>query len=662
MPTADRSEDRCVRRARHPRRCRRSRRSRWTSGRVALALLLAAALAPTHALAASSQSDPRKLKRLSLEELMALDVTSVSKRSEPLSGAAAAITVLTADDIRRSGAVTLPQLLRLATGLSVARFDSRTYAISARGFNITTANKLLVLIDGRSVYTPLFSGVFWDAQDVFLGDVERVEVIRGPGAALWGANAVNGVINVITKRAQDTQGGVAGGGGGTETRAVGGARWGGRLAGGQAWRTYLKYRYEDGLAFADGSDARDPLRRGQGGFRLDGTRGEREVYNFEGDLYSGLIGHAVFDDTDIHGGNLVGHWTRKLAGGSELALQAWYDHTYRRVPAQFEESRDTVDVEAQHRVTLGKHEVLWGGGYRVSTDDVGTSALVTWVPRSRTLELFSLFAQDEIALQEHLHLTLASRFEVDDYSGFQAQPTVRLAWTPSPRQTVWGAVSRAVRTPTRIDTDVRFTNPASGAVIIAGSEDFRAEEVVAFELGWRVQPERRVSFDLALFHNSYDDLRSQEPTPGTIFPFVLANNLNAETAGLELAVRYQMLPWWRWYADVVVFDKDLSFDPGSHDPTGGLGEGNDPRQQYQLRSSLDLPGRLELDAVLRRIGELPSPRVPAYTELDLRLGWRARPDLDFTLVGRNLLAPQHLEFGSLEEAERSLSGRVSWRF
>ncbi|HYO16684.1 MAG TPA: TonB-dependent receptor [Thermoanaerobaculia bacterium] len=632
---------------------------------VALLVLLAVLASRAHAQdeAEIASSD---LKNLSIEELMEIDVTSVSRRSERLVEAAAAITVLTNDEIRRSGATSLPEALRLANGLHVARFDSRTWAISARGFNISTANKMLVLIDGRSVYTPLFSGVFWDVQDVLLDDIERIEIIRGPGATLWGANAVNGVINIITRSARDTQGGLVTLGTGTEDRGLAAARYGGVLGERTSYRGYAKYHYIDALALSRGGSAEDPLRRAQGGFRVDSQISDRDALTFQGDVYEGVIGELTRSDTDVDGGNLLGHWTRQLSGESALELQVYWDRTHRRVPGQFEEDRDTLDLDFQHRLPLGtRHDLVWGLGYRVSRDDIVNAPLITWVPDSDTQELFSAFAQDEISLMgDRLRLTLGSKLEANESTGLEVQPSVRAAWTPDSRQTLWGAISRAVRTPTRIDEDVRFLLP-NGSVLIQGSRDFESEDLLAYELGYRYQPASGLSLDLATFYNVYDDLRTQEPpASGAPFPITLGNNLNAETWGIELRSNFRVTPWWRGHAAYAWFRKDFSFDPGSRDPTGGTAEGNDPEHRFLLRSSIDLPRNLELDAWLRYVDSLPQPFIPAYTELDLRFGWRVNDRLDLSLVGQNLLHERHPEFFTTipKEVQRGVYGKATWRW
>jgi len=632
-----------------------------------LPLIISEAGVATAAVAQEGQlAQSSRLKGLSIEELMEVDVTSVSRRSEPVSGAAAAIVLITGEDIRRTGASNLPDALRIAAGLHVAQADGSTWAISARGFNITTANKLLVLIDGRTVYTPLFSGVFWDVQDVMLEDIDRIEIIRGPGATLWGANAVNGVINILTKSASDTQGALVSLGGGTEERALASFRQGGKLGEGTAYRAYGKYSYRDSLAFANGDSARDPLRRGQAGFRVDRSDRGSGALTLQGDAYHGLAGQRVITraDTDLDGANLLGRWTHTYAANSGSDIQVYYDYTHRRIPLWFEERRHTLDVDYQHRQPVGaRQDLVWGAGYRVTHDQVGNSQGVSFLPESRTQNLFSAFAQDELSLESHLRLTVGTKVEHNASTGFEVQPSVRLAWVPNERRTLWAAISRAVRTPTRLDEELTFYD-VEGRPFLTGSHDFKPESLLAYEIGYRLQPRTGVQIDLATFYNVYDNLRTVEADPGQ--PQVIANGLNAETWGAELRASWQATSWWRLHAGYAYFDKQLRLDPGSTDPSGGRSEGNDPRNRFVLRSLIDLPGGFEFDGTVRYVARLPAPVVPAYTELDLRLGWQASDRLEFSLVGQNLLHARHPEFGApsprRQEVERGAYGKVTWRF
>jgi iron complex outermembrane receptor protein len=639
------------------------------TGRHAAVVLLLVFLLPAAAIAASAPSD---LKKLSIEELMEIDVTSVSKRSERLSQAAAAVIVITQDEIRRSGATSLPEALRLVNSLHVARQTQRAWAVSARGFNLTTANKMLVLIDGRSVYTPLFSGVFWDVQDTLLEDVERIEVIRGAGATLWGANAVNGVINIITKTAADTQGGLVTAGAGDEERGFGGVRWGGSFGGGTGeksgqYRVYGKYFDRDPMVLADDSSARDDMQMTQGGFRADWKNSAADSFTVQGDAYGGTVGETTRDDTDLDGGNLLGRWSRTTSERSGLDLQVYWDRTHRRIPDLFEEHLDILDLDFQHRLPLAeRHDLVWGFGYRWHRDEVGNSPVIGFFPPRRSFGLASAFAQDEISLLgDRLDVTVGTKVEHNESTGLEVQPSLRAAWKPNDRHTVWGAVSRAVRTPTRIDEDVIAFGPG-GIHLAEGSRDFESEELLAWELGYRIQPNPELLFDVAAFYNVYDHLRSQEPPPNAPIPLVLLNKLNAETWGAELRMNAQPRQGFRLQAAYARLEKRFSLDPGSRDPLGGSGEGNDPEDRFSFRSSLDLPSNLELDAALRYVGSLPQPRVDDYTELDVRLGWRALEALELSLAGRNLLHSSHEEFGPAsplrEEVERSVYGKVTWRF
>jgi iron complex outermembrane recepter protein len=611
-----------------------------------------------------------RLKQMSLEELMELQVTSASKFPQLASEVPAAIRVIRQDELRRAGVRTLPEALRLATGLHVARFDSRTWAISARGLNSQTANKLLVLIDGRSVYTPLFSGVFWDVQNYLIRDIDRIEVIRGPGAAVWGSNAVNGVVNVVTKSAAETQGGLAVAGAGTEHRGFGELRWGGGIGdagplGNGHYRVYGKAESRDGLVFSDGRDARDDLRFGQGGFRADFAPGADTRVTLQGDLYGGEIGHPTLDDTEVDGGNLGVRWERDLSERSDVQVHAYYDRTYRKVPAQFEETRSTVDLNAQHYWRGRRHELVWGGAYRSSRDRVTDSPIFDWEPNRRTVWIASLFVQDQIVLAPEWRLTLGARVEDQSTMDLELQPSLRLAWAPGANELLWAAVSRAVRAPTRIDRDVRV--PGEPPFVVVGSRDFEPEEVIAYELGYRYLPRTDLVFGVNAFYNDYDELRSQEPTPGAPggLPLVLGNRLEAETYGVELSGRLDVSPRVHLFTGLTWLETDLHLEPGSGDPTGGAPEANDPDFHGFLRLDLDLARGFELGATLRHVGALPAPEIPAYTELDLRLGWRPRQRLELAVVGQNLLDGHHPEFGnptSREEVERGIYGEVVWHF
>jgi iron complex outermembrane receptor protein len=636
--------------------------SRGAKGILVLWMTAALALAAPTAEAARQQDRAERLKRLSMEELLEIQVTSATKFPRRAAETPAAISVISQDDLRRSGVRTLADALRLATGVHVAQFDSRSWAISARGLSSLTANKLLVMIDGRSVYTPLFSGVFWEVQNYPLEDIDRIEVIRGPGAALWGANAVNGVINIVTAEAAATQGGLAVARTGSEQPVYGVLRWGGEIGRGH-YRLYGQYDDRDGLVFADGRDANDDFNVAQTGFRADFETGPAGVLTLQGDAYEGEIGHPVRETTDVDGANLGARWRRDLGTAGDLEVRAYYDHTYRRVPAQFEETRQTYDLELQHHFRRGRHELVWGGGYRSSDDNVTSTEVIGWVPSEDTIWIANLFAQDEIELSPELRLTLGTKLEEQSYMDLEVQPSVRLAWQPRPGELLWGAVSRAVRAPTRIDLHVRV--PGEPPFLAVGNPDFQPEEVIAYELGFKSVRRPELPFSIAAFYNVYDDLRSQEPSPGGGLPFVLGNRLEGETYGTELTARVDPAPGFRLRGSITWLETDLRFEPGSGDPTGGRSEANDPSFHGFLRADLDLPRNVILGAWLRYVDDLPAPAVPGYFELDLRLAWRPREAIELSLVGQNLLHDRHPEFGSpesREEIERGVYGEVVWRF
>src|SRR5438093_1602625 len=533
------------------------------------------------------------LADLSIEELSNIQITSVSRHAERLSDAPASVFVITAEDIRRSGATRLAEALRLAPNLEVARINASSYAISARGFNQPSAiaNKLLVLIDGRTVYTPLFSGVFWDAQDVMLEDVERIEVISGPGATLWGANAVNGVINVITRRASDTEGAFAYGRAGDLERGVG-ARYGGAMGSAGAYRVYGRFFDVFNTSRVSGATASDGWSKGQVGFRTDwGTAANG--FTLQGDAYRGSLDQAIGDDTSISGNNLLGRWNRDLAGWGQLQVQSYFEHTERDIPGTFAERLNIFDVEFQHGLrAIGAHRLTWGGGYRYGDDRVSNSAVVAFLPANRGLRWANVFAQDEFALEENLRLTLGAKFENNYYTGTEPLPSARLAWKFQPQRLVWGAVSRALRAPSRIDRDLfTIVQLPAGLTPLNGGPDFVSEVVKVFEIGYRDQPLPQATYSISLFHNIYDKLRSVEPAPGG--GVVLGNKMEGTGDGLEAWGSYQAARSWRLSAGAFFQRQRLRLKPDSGDTLGVSAAGNDPAHQWLLRSSFDLPNRTE---------------------------------------------------------------------
>ena len=639
-------------------------------------------------------ADVAALKGLPLEEILKVQIWTASRKDETAVQTAAAVSVITQEDLRRSGVTSIPEALRLSPGMHVARISSHEWAVSARGFLAGAGNKLQVLIDGRSVYTPLFSGVFWDVQDTMLEDIDRIEVVRGPGATLWGANAVNGVVNVMTRDARDTQGTLITSGGGTEERAFAGIRYGGKISDDTHYRVYAKGFDRDSFALANGDSAWDDWQKAQGGFRSDWDMTDQARLTLQGDAYAARIrdnrvilqpvvpfARLEHPKTDVKGANLLGRWRRELSTVSDLQLQAYYDYSTRDIPDVFGENRHTFDFDFQHRFPFAsRHDVVWGAGYDVTTDDVENTYTIFWEPSSRTINVFSGFIQDEITvIDDRLRVTLGTKLEHNDYSGFEYQPSGRLAWTPTKNQTVWGAVSRAVRTPSRFDADLRFrvlrrdpALPAGSYFELRGTDEFDPEELVSFELGYRTQPHRRLSLDLTAYYHVYDNLRSLEFGPQetagafSVTPVTFGNKLRGITYGGSLALGYQLTEYWRWNAGYTLLLKDLDMSPTSTDPTGGTGEGNDPTHEFFIRSLVDLPAGFEFDATLRYVDNLPEPFVPSYLVMDLHLGWRPTKNWEIAIIGQNLLDNQHPEFGApgplREEVEHSVYGKVTWRF
>lgn len=626
------------------------------------------------------------LKQLSMEELMNIEVTSVSRHAEKLLDAASAIQVITGDDIRRSGALTIPEALRLADNLDVAQKNSHDWGISARGFNTELANKLLVMIDGRTVYTPLFSGVIWNAQDYLLEDLDRIEVLSGPGGTLWGANAVNGVINISTKSAKATQGFYAEGGAGSELPGFAGARYGGTLAPNVYFRVYGKYIDQGNSRYPSGAGATDDWHRGQGGFRIDGQAPADNAFTVQGDLYRERDGALAGGQNEIRGGNLLGRWVKTFSAESELTLQAYYDRTRLTQPApafvlggttlapagMFSDDLTTYDLDFQHRFPLGDtNRVVWGLGYRRTEDLAGNAPSLAFLPAALDQELWSGFVQDEWRFSPTVALTVGTKLEHNDYTGREVEPSAQLQWKPVAAQMAWASISRAVRTPSRIDRDVSQAAPPYLAVL-KGSPAFESEVVVAYEAGYRAQVGASAVVSVAAFYNDYDKVRSTNFTPVTLLPFYFANDLEGETHGLELTGDMQLRPGWRLHLGYRWLKEDLRVKPGAYDLNNALNETSDPPQQVTLRTAVDLPGAVELDASLRWVDDRPTHNgavvgeLPAYAELDVHMGWRPTPELELALVGQNLLHDRHPEYGfagaTRPEIPRRIYGKVSWRY
>ncbi len=661
--------------------------------RLACALLLV----PLPA-AAQAQKPAPDLAETSLETLMNLEVTSVSKRQEKLSQTAAAIFVITQEDIRRSGATSIPELLRMVPGLQVAHIDASKWAISSRGFNARHANKLLVLIDGRSLYSSAFAGVFWEVQDLVLEDIERIEVIRGPGAALWGANAVNGVINIISKRAKDTQGGLVSMGGGLQERGFGIVRYGGAAGRRAYYRIYAKAFDRGEFADATGNGAGDGWHMLRGGFRVDWARSERDSWSFQGDAYQGDLhqfrnlasltppfSQNVHTQLAIGGGNLLGRWTRSFSDRSEMSLQVYYDgYTHREIVNDV--LVQTVDFDFQHRFGLGaRHDIVWGTGYRRTRDSFDNTFQVSFIPASRTGIVYSAFVQDQITLvQDRLHFTAGVRFENTPFTGNHAQPSSRLLWTINEKLTIWASFASVERTPDRAHRGLRVTAavlPGPGgtpaALTLLGASDTRDERVMAFEWGYRIQPTPRLSIDLATFYNKYNDLQTLdpgvpffEPDPAPahiIVPLYFGNHMRGKGYGGELSVSWKATNGWKLLASYTYLGLAFQPNPGSVNATPEVPVGNSPRHQVQVRSQWNLSRNIEFDQSVYFVSRLTSQPVQRYTRLDLRLGWRPSEAIEISVVGQNLFSPRHLEFASSEGEASTLDTRkgyvkLTWRF
>src|SRR6267154_1673957 len=648
------------------------------AGRIFLAGFLSVLLAGS-TVAQNSRNVP-DVTAMSMEDLMNLQVTSVSKRTQKVADAAAAIFVITQEDIRRSGATSIPEALRLVPGLEVARIDQNKWAIGSRGFNGRFDNKLLVLIDGRSVYTPLFSGVYWNVEDVMLEDVDRIEVIRGPGATLWGANAVDGVINVITKKAKSTQSAVVTAGAGTEERAAGGVRYGGKLGDNTYYRAYTKYfdwgpsAYQSGMTAHDGWDA---LR---GGFRADWTPAGANSLTVQGDIYrsrfdetltvaslSAPYSNTFPNDGKYSGGNILGRWNH-TSEGSSMSLQMYYDNTTITDHSLFGDHQNILDLDFQHGFHVGdSQQFVWGLGYRSIHDKNDASFTVSLQPNQVTLNQFSTFLQDEISLVDNrLQITLGSKFERNEFTGFEIEPNARLLWNLAPNQSVWTAVSRAVRTPALTEEGLRLNSqvippgtpgnpaPLPAVITVFGSHQFNSEDLLAYELGYRMQATNNLSLDIATFYNNYSNLRTAEPgapfvegSPAPtdiVVPLVAGNKMSGGTYGLELFADWKVIPKWRLTGSYSYLQMNISKNLDSQDPTPDNPNGSSPRHQWYLRSSIDLPKHFDQDTTLRFVDHLSGLSLPGYYSLDAHLGWKPVSSLELSIGGQNLLDNRHLEF------------------
>lgn len=638
----------------------------------------------------------RGFMRMEIQDLMDVEVTSVSKKPESLAEAAAAVFVITQEDIRRSGVTSIPEALRMVPGIEVARIDANKWAITSRGFNGRFASKMLVLMDGRTVYTPTFSGVFWDVQDTILEDIDRIEVIRGPGASLWGSNAVNSVINIITKEAHETLGGLVTAGGGTEERGFGSVRYGVRVGKETSLKVYGKYLDRDSQVFASSRDGSDAWHAVRGGFRMDSAVTSKDSLTLQGDIYDERLSETYYVSQmtgpfnakgSNFGANILTRWNHSFSENSDFSLQLYYDRTDRDYWV-VGEKRDTFDADFQHRFQLGgRQEIIWGLGYRLTCDKMRNSDILVLSPSSRSDNIFSAFLQDNITLvEDQLRLTLGSKFEHNDYTGFEVQPSIRIMWTPHDRHSFWAAVSRAVRTPSRGEEDNRLTAftlapnlsagiPLPTQVVVQGSTDLQPEELLAYEVGYRVKALDNLSFDLSAFYNIYHKLSSPGAAQYSLNGFpptsvtslvVLGNNEDATTYGIELAADWVVLDWWRLYAAYTYLQ--LVSHSTLQNTSGGVFEGKDPHHQVSLRSQMNLSRNVEMDLWMRYVDRLNSLHVGRYLTMDARLAWRPCNNLEISLVGQNLFHTHHAEFTPEmiytvpTQVERSVYGKITWIF
>ena len=631
----------------------------WPVCLLAFALVPVATAAQTPGSSATQTAD---LTSLSLEELMELEVSTASRKPERRWSASSGIDVVTGNDIRRAGAESLPDALRLATGVHIGQPSARSWAVSIRGMNVLAANKISVVMDGRSLFTPFFSGVQWDAQDTLLEDIDRIEVVRGPLGALWGAFAVNGFIQILTKPAWDTQGWLLSAGFGTEDPGLFGMRYGGKVGEDTFYRVYAKYYQRDWTYLASGEHAQPALDFLQGGFRVDARRSSDTTVTFQGDYYTNQGLPLDRLQSEVAGANLLGRWSRSFSAASDLQVSGYFDHTYRLIPLNFEETRNTGSASLKYRRTAGRHDLLAGADGLVSGDDIGNIGAVLLVPSRRTIHTVGAFLQDTVRVRPEVALILGLKGEQSSFAGFELQPTVRVAWTPRPQTTGWAAVSRGVRTPVRVDEDllIRF----GGVTFFEANDDFETETILAYELGVRRQPVSALSIDASTFLYRYDHLRSTEPPVGGA-PGTFRNGLEASSHGFEVALMYQPAQRVFLKGSYRYLDLEFSRDADSRDTSNGAAEGNDAKHVAVMGAHFNLPRGLELDGFLRTASSLPHPALDGYTTVDLRLGWRPDKRWEVSLLGRNLLDAQHAEFvtnNSLnEEVHRSATLKLTWR-
>jgi iron complex outermembrane receptor protein len=588
----------------------------------------------------------------------------------------------------------------MVPGLDVAQIDTGKWAISARGFNGQYSNKLLVLIDGRTAYSPIFAGVFWDSQNIPLVSIERIEVIRGPGAAVWGSNAVNGVINIITLSAEDTQGGFISAGEGNAGTGPATIRYGGKVRNLGAYRVSAEGFHYSALPTFSGHDGQDDLNLVHGRFRVDTTLSAKDSLTTEGEGYHGNAGEIAFFPVSLlppenataalrdrySGWNLLSRWKRTISPGSTTSLQVYFDHTTRS-DSTYNISQNIFDIDFQHHIVWGaRQDIVWGLGYRASSDEISPTLRISATPQTHLTQLFSSFAQDEIAiLPDRVHLTLSARFEHNDYTGCDLQPSARVVWTPDSKNSVWGAVSGADRTPARSDTDFRVNfealpGPGNMPILVSlfGNPSQKNEQLTAFETGYRTTLTSRLSLDSTFFYNRYRDLESVEPgamrvetNPAPIhllMPESFGNSLFGETHGIETFANWKVTRSWTLNPGYTFFAIHLHEFAGSQDGSIAGTQGGTPDHQAQLHSSLGLPWNLQWNASAYFVNRLPAQAIPSYTRFDTGLNWRVGESVSLSVVGQNLLKDLHPEYnGPISTVQpglmrRAAYAKITWSF
>jgi iron complex outermembrane receptor protein len=652
---------------------------------------------------ADPQAAPGALKNLTLEQLSEIEVTSPSKEPTPVSKSPVAIYVITGDDIRRSGVTTIPEALRLAPGVEVARIDGSKWSVGVRGFGSRLSRSVLVLIDGREVYTPLFAGTYWEVQDTLLEDIDRIEVIRGPGGTIWGPNAVDGVINIITKRTTETLGSYASVGGGSEEQGFFNYRYGGDDGKGLTYRVYAK-GYTRGPEEHPDHDNFDDWRGIQGGFRMDWGSGDRDSFTLQGDTYKQEDGERVSYTTytppltenvdgnaELSGGNVLFKWKRAIAKGTDFQLQVYYDRTNRYEP-NLGENRDTVDLDVLLRSKLSsRQELSYGLGARASDGRfIEVSNGLVFDPLHRLDDLLSGFVQDDINLVDNrLMLTAGTKVLRTNYTGFEFQPSVRLLWTPAERQSFWVSYTHAVRTPSDSEEDFylsSFIGESSGLPVFArfnANPAFAPEQLNAYEVGFRQLVGKSFFVDIAGFVNHYHDLFSEDitgafslqstlpfptatpPPTYVLLPAQFQNDLYGYTKGVEIAPEWRPTNSWRLRGTYSFLEMNLKAAPTSALSLGPASDnGSSPRHEVTIDSSIDITRKLQLDLIYRYVSMLPAVSAPAYSTGDARFSWRFHPRLEFSVVGRNLFQPYHVEYagdpGPPVGITRSVYASLAW--